>query len=203
MPELPEVETICRALVPVVTQHQIKEAHVMRGDLRWELPQKLAKRLKGRICGHPYRRAKYILIPMLKSAKGEEETLLLHLGMSGSIRIYAKKPSLGRHDHVAVEMEGGDWFVFCDPRRFGYIDLIKGACMSHRLLKRLGVEPLSNAFSAAYLDGRLAKKHTPIKTALLDQTIIAGLGNIYVNEALFMAGIAPDKKSARYKNRTE
>ena len=193
MPELPEVETVRSALEPVLHGQRISSVRLTRQDLRWPLPGNLPESLTGQICGLPWRRGKYILIPLLPSGK----TLLIHLGMSGAIRLYQHQPEqFGKHDHFSVGLADGQWFVFSDPRRFGHLDLLEsGKEEAHPLLSRMGVEPLSNHFSPAYLDGVLAARKQPIKTALLDQRLIAGLGNIYVSEALFRAGISPRRQA--------
>ncbi|MEK9573004.1 MAG: bifunctional DNA-formamidopyrimidine glycosylase/DNA-(apurinic or apyrimidinic site) lyase [Candidatus Puniceispirillaceae bacterium] len=193
MPELPEVETVRSALEPVLHGQQISSVRLTRQDLRWPLPGNLPESLTGQICGLPWRRGKYILIPLLPSGK----TLLVHLGMSGAIRLYQHQPAqFGKHDHFSVGLADGQWFVFSDPRRFGHLDLLEsGKEEAHPLLSGMGVEPLSNHFSPAYLDRVLAARKQPIKTALLDQRLIAGLGNIYVSEALFRAGISPRRQA--------
>jgi len=191
VPELPEVETVRTALVPVLQGQRIKSVRLTRTELRWPLPENLASRLAGMTCTHLRRRGKYILATL-----GNGQTLLLHLGMSGAIRLYDRKPDFAKHDHFSVEMVSGTWFVFSDPRRFGHIDLLSaGAEDTHPLLRNMGPEPLSNSFSAAYLDSCLYGRRQPIKTALLDQKLIAGLGNIYASEALFAAGISPRRLS--------
>lgn len=193
MPELPEVETVRSALEPVLQGQQISTVRLTRQDLRWPLPRNLPESLTGQKCGLPWRRGKYILIPLLPSGK----TLLIHLGMSGAIRLYQHQPAqFGKHDHFSVGLADGQWFVFSDPRRFGHLDLLEsGKEEAHPLLSGMGVEPLSNHFSSAYLDRVLAARKQPIKTALLDQRLIAGLGNIYVSEALFRAGISPRRQA--------
>jgi formamidopyrimidine-DNA glycosylase len=193
VPELPEVETVRTALEPVVHNQKITSVRLTRQDLRWPLPKNLARELTGQICGLPWRRGKYILLPL-----SSQKTLLIHLGMSGAIRIYPEKPdAFGTHDHFSVELQNGNWFVFSDPRRFGHLDLLtSGGENTHPLLAQMGVEPLSNLFSADYLDQIFAGRSQPIKSALLDQRLIAGLGNIYVSEALFLAGISPRRKAA-------
>ena len=193
MPELPEVETVRTALEPVVNGQSIRSVRLTRSDLRWPLPHGLAQALTDQICGVPWRRGKYILLPLLPSGK----TLLIHLGMSGAIRLYDQQPEkFGKHDHLSVELADGRWFVFSDPRRFGHLDLLdSGNEQAHPLLASMGVEPLSNHFSANYLDRVLAGRKQPIKTALLDQRLIAGLGNIYVSEALFEARISPRRQA--------
>lgn len=194
MPELPEVETVRRALAPAMEDRQILHAHVGRPDLRWPLPDQLASRLEGRVVGGLQRRGKYVLLPL-----NQGETMLLHLGMSGSIRIHQAQPPIGKHDHIVLTMGSGmanaaeSWIVFNDPRRFGWLDLYRGEV--HPMLVDMGPEPLGNSFSADHLVAALAGRKGPIKTALLDQALVAGIGNIYACEALFMAGLSPRRKA--------
>jgi len=194
MPELPEVETVRRALAPAMEDRQILHAHVGRPDLRWPLPDQLASRLEGRVVGRLQRRGKYVLLPL-----DQGETMLLHLGMSGSIRIHQAQPPIGNHDHIVLTMGSGmanaaeSWIVFNDPRRFGWLDLYRGEV--HPMLVDMGPEPLGNSFSADHLVAALAGRKGPIKTALLDQALVAGIGNIYACEALFMAGLSPRRKA--------
>ena len=200
MPELPEVETVRLALLPALEHHCIIEAHVGRPDLRWPLPEKLANRLVGRVLGAPQRRGKFLLLPV-----DERETLLLHLGMSGSIRIHESQPELGKHDHFmlamapAGSMVARTFVVFNDPRRFGWIDLFSDEV--HPMLAQMGPEPLGNMFSDAYLTTALANRSGPVKTALLNQQLVAGIGNIYACEALFYSGISPRRKAGSIKGR--
>lgn len=202
MPELPEVETVCTALASVVTGKKVARLQLFRPDLRWPIPEGLAARVEGQLMGRPWRRGKYIIMPT-----GQTGSLLLHLGMSGHVRISQAKPDFAKHDHIAMQLlpakaggpagQAGSWWVFCDPRRFGHLDwLASGTEADHWLLKGMGIEPLSNEFSPAYLESALANRQSAIKTALLDQRLIAGLGNIYVSEALFRAGISPRRKAA-------
>ena len=194
MPELPEVETVRRALAPAMEDRQILHAHVGRPDLRWPLPDRLASRLEGRVVGGLQRRGKYVLLPL-----DQGETMLLHLGMSGSIRIHQAQPPIGKHDHIVLTMGSGmanapeSWIVLNDPRRFGWLDLYRGEV--HPMLVDMGPEPLGNSFSADHLVAALAGRKGPIKTALLDQALVAGIGNIYACEALFMAGLSPRRKA--------
>jgi|TARA_X000000950_G_scaffold255695_1_gene320547 formamidopyrimidine-DNA glycosylase len=194
MPELPEVETVRRALAQAMEDRQILHAHVGRPDLRWPLPDRLASRLEGRVVGGLQRRGKYVLLPL-----DQGETMLLHLGMSGSIRIHQAQPPIGKHDHIVLTMGSGmanaaeSWIVFNDPRRFGWLDLYRGEV--HPMLVDMGPEPLGNSFSADHLVAALAGRKGPIKTALLDQALVAGIGNIYACEALFMAGLSPRRKA--------
>ena len=193
MPELPEVETVMRGLMPVMTSQQIVQADVRREGLRWPFPDRFATRLSGARVEGMQRRAKYILM-----ALDSGESLLVHLGMSGKVTIDesgVQPPE--KHDHVVLDMENGARILFNDPRRFGSLDLLDTASSdTHKLLKALGPEPLGNSFHAAYFSDQLSGRKTPIKSAMLDQKIVAGLGNIYVCEALWRAGISPQSSSA-------
>jgi formamidopyrimidine-DNA glycosylase len=195
MPELPEVETVRRGLIPVMEGAVIAQAQVNRPDLRWPFPANMAARLTGQRVIALRRRSKYILADL---ASGE--SLLIHLGMSGRMLIsgatigefHHDHPAPAKHDHVVLDMAGGARITFNDARRFGAMDLIATPqAETHPLLAALGPEPLGNAFDEDYLVARLSGRNTPIKSALLDQHIIAGLGNIYVCEVLFRAHIAP------------
>lgn len=212
MPELPEVETVMRGLAAVLEGRRIAAASVTRPDLRWPFPAGLAARLSGsRVLGFR-RRGKYMLMRLEGG-----ESVLIHLGMSG--RMVARRageapvPRLGpqglasdarghngppeAHEHLVLETEEGWRIGFVDPRRFGCVDLVPTATEdAHRLLAGMGPEPLGPDFTAAALDAALAGRHTPIKAALLDQKVVAGLGNIYVSEALFRAGISPRRLAA-------
>jgi formamidopyrimidine-DNA glycosylase len=193
MPELPEVETVMRGLQARLEGRVIVRAAVNRPDLRWPMPLNLAQVLTGaRVMGFR-RRAKYILMRL-----DGGDSVLLHLGMSGRMLIGPSNPnSITLHEHVVLETDDGWRVGFVDPRRFGSIDLIPTADEdTHRLLVGLGPEPLGQEFSTAMLAAALAGKRTPIKAALLDQRLVAGLGNIYVCEALFRAKIAPDRQAA-------
>jgi formamidopyrimidine-DNA glycosylase len=199
MPELPEVETVRRGLLPAMEGRVIERATVNRPDLRFPFPDRMADRLTGaRVLGLR-RRSKYILGDLSTG-----ETLLVHLGMSGRMLIsgvtlgafHYDHPAPARHDHVVLDMDGGARVTFNDARRFGAMDLMQTATAdSHWLLRDIGPEPLGNAFDEDYLAGRLKGRNTPIKAALLDQKIVAGLGNIYVCEVLHRAGIDPRRKA--------
>jgi formamidopyrimidine-DNA glycosylase len=201
MPELPEVETVRRGLIPVMEGQVIAVAHVNREGLRWPFPAGMAARLTGQRVLGLRRRSKYILADL---ASGE--TLLVHLGMSGRMLISGAQvgafhhdhPAPAKHDHVVFDMAGGARVTFNDARRFGAMDLMatEGA-EGHALLAGLGPEPLGNAFDEDYLVARLKGRNTPIKSALLDQRVVAGLGNIYVCEVLFRAGIAPTRRAGQ------
>ena len=201
MPELPEVETVRRGLTPVMEGQVIARADVNRPDLRWPFPPDMAARLTGVRVERLRRRSKYILADLDRG-----ETLLIHLGMSGRMLISGDPlgqfvhdhPAAQKHDHVVLHMANGARITFNDPRRFGAMDLMPTATAdAHPLLANLGPEPLGNAFDGPYLAQRLKGRNTPIKAALLDQRIVAGLGNIYVCEALYRAGIAPRRKAGR------
>ena len=201
MPELPEVETVKAGIAPVMEGHVIVQADVNRPDLRWPFPDQMAERLTGKRVLGLRRRSKYILVD-LESA----ETLLIHLGMSGRMLISGHvvgefrhpHPAPAKHDHVVFHMEGGVRITFNDARRFGAMDLMETATQDdHWLIRDLGPEPLGNAFNETYLVERLKGRNMPIKSALLDQRIVSGLGNIYVCEVLFRAGIHPARKAGQ------
>jgi len=195
MPELPEVETVRRGLLPVMEGAVITLAEVNRPDLRWPLPDRMADRLTGRRVMALRRRSKYILADL-----DSGETLLVHLGMSGRMLIsgtmlgqfHHDHPAPQKHDHVVLHMDGGARVTFNDARRFGAMDLVAtDRAALHPLLAGLGPEPFGNDFNGPYLAARLAGRRTPIKAALLDQRVVAGLGNIYVAETLYRARISP------------
>ena len=201
MPELPEVETVKAGIAPVMEGHVIARADVNRPDLRWPFPDRMSERLTGKRVLGLRRRSKYILVD-LESA----ETLLIHLGMSGRMLIsghivgdfHHPHPAPAKHDHVVFHMDDGARITFNDARRFGAMDLMETAAQDdHWLIRDLGPEPLGNAFNESYLIERLKGRNTPIKSALLDQRIVSGLGNIYVCEVLFRAGIHPARKAGR------
>ncbi len=193
MPELPEVETVRQGLIPVMEGHVIAHADIRRPDLRWPFPDNMAARLKGQKVLRLGRRSKYILVDLISG-----ETLIIHLGMSGRMLIQHpgshKDPE--KHDHVILEIDGDVRIVFNDTRRFGAMDLCAtDQVMAHKFLAGLGPEPLGNSFDEAYLKSALKTRNTPIKSALLDQKLVAGLGNIYVCEALWRAHISPIRKA--------
>jgi formamidopyrimidine-DNA glycosylase len=201
MPELPEVETVRRGLAPVMEGKRILNADIRRPDLRWPFPENMASRLAGQRILGLRRRSKYILADM-----DGGETLIIHLGMSGRMLITGGDGSAlaepEKHDHVVLDMEGGARVTFNDTRRFGAMDLATTAALEqHKLLAKIGPEPLGNSFNEAYLAGRLKTKKSPIKSALLDQGIVAGLGNIYVCEVLFRTKIAPTIQASALSRR--
>ena len=189
MPELPEVETTVRGLAPALRGHVLTRVEARRADLRRPLPPDLRQRLTGARVTALGRRAKYGLI---ETDRGD--TLVFHLGMSGRWRIDPQE--LGRHDHFLLETDAGRRLALNDPRRFGSLDLMRtDSISSYPLFATMGPEPLSEHFSGAYLRRALSGRRAPIKAMLLDQRIVAGLGNIYVCEALHLAGIAPDREA--------
>ncbi len=201
MPELPEVETVRRGLAPVMEGVVIARADVNRPDLRWPFPDRMAERLTGQRVERLRRRSKYILADLSSG-----ETLLVHLGMSGRMLVSGDPlgqfvhdhPAVEKHDHVVFHMANGARITFNDPRRFGAMDLMRtDAAEAHKLLNVLGPEPLGNDFHEAILVAAFKGRNTPVKSALLDQRIVAGLGNIYVCETLFRAGISPKRKAGR------
>lgn len=191
MPELPEVETTVRGLRPVLEGRRLVAVEPRRADLRWALPPDLRQRLTGaRVIGLG-RRAKYGLIDTDRG-----DTLIFHLGMSGRWRI--DPAQLGAHDHFVLGTDAGRRLALNDPRRFGSLDLVPTAGVAdHEPFRRMGPEPLGEGFSAAYLRDALAGRAAPIKALLLDQRVVAGLGNIYVCEALHLARIAPGRAGGR------
>ena len=201
MPELPEVETIMRGISPFLEGTTIKRIKLNRADLRWPFPENFTSRLKEAKVLNLKRRSKYILIDL-----NTGETLLIHLGMSGKILVsdskigsYFYEYSKGsNHDHVIFELSDGTKLTYNDPRRFGAMDLAKTDNVNnHKFLEKLGPEPLGNNFNSDYLKTELSKKESPIKNVLLNQSVVAGLGNIYVCEALFMSGISPKKRASK------
>jgi formamidopyrimidine-DNA glycosylase len=209
MPELPEVETVKMGLAPVLEGHRLVHVETRRRDLRVPFPPRFAQRLTGRKVERLWRRAKYLLADL-----DGGETLVIHLGMSGRMSVYTegKERKLGRyvyepapadagrgkHDHVVFETDAPARIVFTDHRRFGLMSLLDTASLdASALFKGIGVEPLSVEFDAPYLRRALNGKRTPIKSALLDQRVVAGLGNIYVCEALFRASISPKRLASK------
>ena len=205
MPELPEVETVLRGISPILEGNQIDYAQVNRPDLRRPFPNNLAKRLKNRKINFLHRRSKYILIDLSGG-----ETLVMHLGMSGRIILSQKVAGTfhhntnhsQKHDHFVLHLKDNHQLTFNDPRRFGVIDLLRTENLElSGMLSQIGPEPLSNSFNEAYFVSTLRVKKTNIKSALLDQRVVAGLGNIYVCEALFRAGISPKRQALRISHK--
>ncbi|WP_171126689.1 MULTISPECIES: bifunctional DNA-formamidopyrimidine glycosylase/DNA-(apurinic or apyrimidinic site) lyase [unclassified Ruegeria] len=201
MPELPEVETVKRGLAPAMEGVVIERADVNRPDLRWPFPERMAERLTGQRVDGLRRRSKYILADLSSG-----ETLLIHLGMSGRMTVSGDPlgqfvhdhPMPEKHDHVVFHMANGARITFNDPRRFGAMDLLPTATAEeHKLLSVLGPEPLGNDFHEQHLIDAFKGRNTPVKSALLDQGIVAGLGNIYVCEALYRARVSPRRKAGQ------
>lgn len=191
MPELPEVETTRRGIEPHVRGRRIERLVVRQPRLRWPIPPELAVLLAGQTIERVERRGKYLLFPF---ARG---TLLIHLGMSGSLRIIAAEQAAGKHDHVDIVLNSGQALRYTDPRRFGAMLWCDGDVRVHPLLAELGPEPLTEAFDGDYLFERSRARSAPVKTFLMDSHIVVGVGNIYANEALFSAGIRPDRAAGR------
>lgn len=209
MPELPEVETVRQGLLPVLAGRRIVRVEARRPDLRFPLPERFAERLTGRKVVQLARRAKY-----LTTRLDSGETLIMHLGMTGRFTVSKgrKAGTLGayiydttqdaRHDHVVFHLEGGGRLTYNDARRFGFMMLAKTETLDcHPLFKHLGPEPLGQDFTADYLAARAAGRKVDLKALLMDQRVVAGLGNIYVCEALFRAGLSPRRSAATLANR--
>lgn len=195
MPELPEVETVRRGLIPRMVGHRIVRLRQHRQDLRVPLPQRFAARVEGRTVRGIDRRAKYLLVRL-----DDGHTLVVHLGMSGRMTLHdaasAAAHPFDRHDHVVMDIDDGWQVRFNDARRFGLMLLVPDeGVATHKLFRNLGPEPLEASFDGAALAARLKGKRTAIKAALLDQTTLVGIGNIYACEALYLAGISPRRKA--------
>ena len=191
MPELPEVEVTRRGLVPHLLGRRVARLVVRQPMLRWPIPDSLGRRLRGRGFVDLSRRGKYLIAGLAPSGH-----LLLHLGMSGSLRIVPADAPAGPHDHVDMVLDDGHALRLRDPRRFGCL-LWTDDPASHPLLAKLGVEPLSPGFDARWLYEMTRGRHAAVKTVLMDSHLIAGVGNIYANEALFRAGIHPARPAGR------
>ncbi len=189
MPELPEVETVARGLAKILEGKTIEKALVRRPDLRLPFPKGLAAKLKGLRVLHIGRRAKYVLMHL-----SNDLVLLIHLGMSGRILLGQGTVPTGKHAHFVLLMQDGAWACLEDPRRFGCVDLLDADSQDrHPLLAGLGPEPFDSKLDARLFMQRLARKKGPIKPALMDQALIAGVGNIYASEALFRARLSPER----------
>lgn len=200
MPELPEVETVRRGLSPAMEGQRIDRLEVNRPNLRFPFPEQFQARIEGATITRMGRRAKFLVCDL-----DTHESLIMHLGMSGRFTVnnaatadFHHDPGTDpKHDHVVFHMQNGATVTYNDPRRFGFMELwATDNFDGYERTKSLGPEPLSNGFNADYLDAALQAKAAPIKAALLDQSVVAGLGNIYVCEALFRSGISPRRKAA-------
>ncbi len=205
MPELPEVEIVTRGLKPVLEGKRVQRVELRRDGLRFKFPERFSARLEGRTIQSLARRAKYIVASL-----DDGNCLLIHLGMTGRFSILTPsgrtkvlgdfyyedeaEASGATHDHVVLTLDDGTRVIYSDPRRFGVMDLFSHK-EGHKLLDGLGVEPLGNEFNAQYLAAKFTQKAAPLKAALLDQKIVAGLGNIYVCEALYRARLSPSRKA--------
>jgi formamidopyrimidine-DNA glycosylase len=191
MPELPEVETTCRGLAPWLIGARIKSVHVRERRMRWPLAPSFEADLTGQKIQSVSRRAKYVLIEMA------DRTLMIHLGMSGSLRVADPLVAPKRHDHVELVLSSGQCIRFNDPRRFGSLHVVHGEVSQHPLLNKLGPEPLSEGFAASLLHARTRRRHVAIKIFIMNSAIVVGVGNIYASEALFKAGIHPSKTAGK------
>lgn len=189
MPELPEVETTRRGIEPYVAGVKISEVVVRRRDLRQPITNGIDS-IEGCRVTSVMRRSKYLLLGL-----DDGRTLLIHLGMSGSLRVIDPADDWKKHDHVGVTMESGRQLRFHDPRRFGLVLLLAGDPMEHVLLKHLGPEPLSDDFTAEYLKQACANRSASLKLVIMDAKVVVGVGNIYASEALFRAGIRPSLRA--------
>ncbi|MGC1853958.1 MAG: bifunctional DNA-formamidopyrimidine glycosylase/DNA-(apurinic or apyrimidinic site) lyase [Candidatus Aquirickettsiella sp.] len=185
MPELPEVEITLRGIRPAIQDQIIQKFLIRRPNLRWPIPKQHLQQLVGLAITGVSRRGKYLL---LSTTRGH---ILIHLGMSGRLRILDKWVAADKHDHIDILFNNGTLLRFTDPRRFGALLHTEDDPKQHPLLKNLGVEPLSCQFNAVFLKQQLANKKLPIKSMMMDQRIVVGVGNIYAAEALFKAGINP------------
>ena len=188
MPELPEVETTRRGIEPHLRKQQVVRVVVRDGRLRWPVPEDLDIRLSGQTIVSVERRAKYLLL------NAEVGTLLVHLGMSGSLRLVEAGSAVGKHDHIDIELSSGHVLRYTDPRRFGSM-LWSQTPLEHTLLKKLGPEPLSDAFDGQRLFDLSRKRSIAVKPFIMDNAVVVGVGNIYATEALFAAGIDPRREA--------
>ncbi len=191
MPELPEVETTRRGIEPHLLHHTLTGAIVRHQQLRWPVPRGLDKKIAGQIVHAVERRGKYLLLKL------DHGTVLLHLGMSGSLRIIDSTTRAEKHDHIDLQLDSGLCLRLHDPRRFGSLHWISGDPMQHTLLKDLGPEPLTHAFDSDYLFQKSRKRKLAIKLFIMDSKVVVGVGNIYASEVLFRAGIRPARAAGR------
>ncbi len=191
MPELPEVETTLRGITPHILQQSITKVVIRHHKLRWPIPQEALTKLEGQIIQKVTRIAKYLL---LQTTQG---TLIIHLGMSGNLRILLNETPANKHDHLDITFANQRTLRFTDPRRFGAVLWTTEDPLQHPLLKNLGPEPLSRAFSGEYLWQAARQKKIAVKSFLMDNKIVVGIGNIYATESLFAAGIKPTLAAAK------
>jgi formamidopyrimidine-DNA glycosylase len=191
MPELPEVETTCRGVAPHVERQKVTAVRIYDRRLRWPVPRDLPRRLIGRTIDRVERRSKYLLFRL------GADTLIVHMGMSGSLRVFTAPPPKQAHDHVELEFANGVVLRYRDPRRFGAMLWSPGSSPQHPLLAALGVEPFAAEFDGAYLYQATRQRRVAIKLVLMDSHVVVGVGNIYASEALFRAGIRPSRAAGR------
>lgn len=191
MPELPEVETTRRGIAPHISGHVVSQVIVYDRRLRWPVPDDLERKMRGATIVSVERRSKYLLLHTGAAA------LLVHLGMTGSLRIWRDAPPRGRHDHVDIRFDDGTVLRYRDPRRFGAMLWVPMPVLRHPLLAALGPEPFDAAFDAGYLWRATRTRRAAIKLVLMDNAVVTGVGNIYANEALFRAGIRPATPAGR------
>ncbi len=191
MPELPEVETTRKGIAPFVVGEVVKDIIIRERQLRWPIPSTLKRSLKNKSIRKLKRRAKYLLFYT------DNGCMILHLGMSGNLRVLDKLMPHEKHDHVDIIFESGHLLRYHDPRKFGSILWSKDDPLDHKLINHLGPEPLSDDFHAEYLYARSRKRIQAIKTFIMDSSIVVGVGNIYASEALFRAGIKPNQKAGK------
>ena len=191
MPELPEVETTCRGIAPHIEEQTIKQVIIRQAKLRWPVPETLNQILSGLRIQSVSRRAKYLLFAT------DSGTMLVHLGMSGSLRIMSTEQTAGKHDHIDFVFNDNTVLRFNDPRRFGAVLWTTAPALEHSLLKDLGPEPLLADFNGEWLYALAKKRTATVKSFIMDSHIVVGVGNIYANEALFMAGIQPARQAGK------
>ena len=191
MPELPEVETTRRGVAPHVERQKVTAVRVYDRRLRWPVPRNLSRRLVGRTVDRIDRRSKYLLFRL------GQDTLIVHLGMTGSLRVFSDAPPRQTHDHMDLEFSSGIVLRYRDPRRFGAVLWSPASKREHRLLATLGPEPFSDEFNADYLYRATRSRRSAIKLALMDNRLVVGVRNIYANESLFRAGIRPSRAANR------
>ncbi len=189
MPELPEVETSRRGIEPYLLNKKIKKITIRQHKLRWPIPQNLAELATGKVIHAVSRRAKYIYLEL------DNATIIIHLGMSGSLRICTDKNLAEKHDHIDIQVSGNKILRFRDPRKFGCVLWAQGSVEQHKLIQPLGPEPLSDIFTAEYLHNKARKRQCSIKSFIMNSHIVVGIGNIYASEALFRARINPKRKA--------
>jgi formamidopyrimidine-DNA glycosylase len=191
MPELPEVETTCRGITPHITGQRVKQVVIRQPRLRWPIPEELPKILSGRKLLNVSRRGKYLLLSF------HHGTLIIHLGMSGSLRILDPESQIQKHDHFDLQVSSGKLLRLRDPRRFGAVLWTDQPPAQHPLIAHLGPEPLQEAFSAAYLHAQGQRRRVAVKQLIMDSKIVVGVGNIYASESLYKSAIHPSRPSNR------